>query len=89
MNNEINRRGQQFNLAALGALALILTTTILTVALGSRVVFQLDNTFVDGTVAENITRTGDGAIQQFAEFFPIIGLVIVAAIVLDLIRRFR
>ena len=83
-----NKKAQGFNLAAIGALATLLVVAIVTAAVGARIVNQVDNTFDDGTVAANATFQGLQGMQQFAEFLPIIGLIVVSGVVLSIVRRF-
>ena len=83
-----DKKGQQFALAALGTLAVLLVIGYVTAAIGTRVVEQVDGTLTEGTVANNITSQGGQGLQQFAEFAPIIGLVVVAAVVLTIVRQF-
>lgn len=83
-----NRKGQTFALAALGSLAVLLVIGFVTAAIGTRVVERVDDTLAENTVADNITSQGGQGLQQFAEFAPIIGLVVVAAVVLTIVRQF-
>ena len=83
-----SNKGQQFALAALGSLATLLVIGYVTAAIGTRVVERVDDTLSENTVADNITSQGGQGLQQFAEFGPIICLVVVAAVVLTIVRSF-
>jgi hypothetical protein len=83
-----NKRGQSFSLGAIGALAIMLTVAIVTSGVGSKVLLSVDGTFTANSTAENITRQGNTGLQQIADFLPVIGLVVVAAVVLTLVRQF-
>jgi mannose/fructose/N-acetylgalactosamine-specific phosphotransferase system component IID len=83
-----DKKGQALSLAALGGLSILLVVGFVTASIGSKVVLSVGNTFTSGTVPANITSQGNQGMQQFAEFAPIIGLVVVAAVVLSIIRGF-
>lgn len=83
-----NNKGQQVTLATFGLFASLLVVGIITASIGSRVIFQVDNTFTDGTVAENITRNADQGMQQFAELLPVIGILVVASLVIGIMKQF-
>ena len=84
----MNKKGQQVSLAMMGALATMLVVAIVTSSIGSRVIERVENTVPDATVAENVSRQAGQGMQQFAEFMPIVGLVVVAGIVLGVVRQF-
>ena len=85
---KMNKKAQGLSLGALGALSILLVIGFVTAAIGTRVVERVDDTLAEATVSDNITSQGAQGLQQFAEFAPIIGLVVVAAVVLSIVRQF-
>ena len=83
-----NKKGQQYTLAGMAPLAIALVTAILLSGIGTRVLEDTENAMPDDSVSENVSRQGGQGLQQFAEFMPIIGLIVVAAIVLGIVRQF-
>jgi len=68
---------------------MLLVTGIVTTSISAGIIEDVDNTFEDATVAANITQFGGGSsLQSFADFYSLIGLVVVAALVLGVVRQF-
>ena len=83
-----NNKGQGLNLASLGGLAVLIAVGFLTAAIGTRVIERTGDIFTNLTVAENLTEQGEQALQAWADFGSIIGLVVVAGVVLGIVRQF-
>lgn len=79
----LNNKG---NLQMMYGLALFLGTIIILMAISSQIVQQVSDNVGENTTARNVTREGNQGIQQFAEFAQVIGLIIVAVIVFNVLR---
>ena len=80
-----NKKG---DLGQLAALATFFVTLIILFGLGSDIIQTINSNVPDLSVADNVTTQGNLGLQQFAEFAPIIGLVVVAAIVIGIVKQF-
>ena len=83
-----NRKGQTLTLASMGTLAVVLVVAIVTSSIGTKVLEDVENSMSDDTVSENVSRAAGQGMQQFAEFMPIIGLIVIASIVLGIVKQF-
>lgn len=82
----MNKKGQALTLAGMASLAVVLVVAIVTASIGTKVLEDTENAMPDDTVSENVSRQGGQGLQQFAEFMPIVGLIVVAAIVLGIVK---
>lgn len=85
------RKGQQVTIGLLATFAVVFLITIMTSSISARILeeFQDSNIFTNGTVSRNLTVQGGQGLQQFAEFYPITGLVIIGSVIIGLLVAFR
>lgn len=87
----MNKRGQGITLSLLATFAVIFVGVIITTTISAEIVERIDglSMFATGTVPRNLTTQGLQGLQQFAEFYPITGLVIIGSVIIGLLVAFR
>lgn len=73
-------------LPEMSGLALFFVSLIILYSIGSDVVDEINSNVPDNSTADNITTQGNQGLQQFAEFAPVIGIVIAAVIILGVLK---
>ena len=87
-----NKKGQAPTLFLLATFAIVFLIAIITTAIAGKILneFSTNGIFdVNGTVYQNLTRQGEQGLQQFANFYPIVGIVIIGAVIIGLLVQFR
>lgn len=87
----LSKKGQQVTLGLLSTFAIIFVLTVITTTIGAKIVQEFGDSpiFENGTVAKNLSTQGNQGLQQFAEFYPITGLVLIGSVIIGLLVAFR
>ena len=79
-----NTRGQ-YSVSSLGALAILLVTASIVIAIGGQILADVQTEFTANTYAYNATGGGLEGIETFGSWLDTIALIIVAAVVIGII----
>lgn len=82
------RKGQMSGVDSLGPLALAVVSLAIIVGIGSIVLAEM-NSAVNNTDAESVLNTGIDALSTFSDFFTVIVVIGVAAVLFLLLRAVR
>lgn len=66
-------------------IAIALVIAIITVGIGAQVLGNIGATFSAGTPTRMVIENGTAGLNQLASYFPIIGLVVAAAIIIGVV----
>ena len=85
MNLRTARQQKGLTVAALGAMALTVVVAAIIISMGSSILTELQGQQVENSTAWNATGKGLTGMITFANWIPMIALVVVAAIVIGVI----
>lgn len=78
------------SLGDLAPLAITFVVVVIVVGIGASILSTVGATQTANSAAANATRDGNAGLIQISSYFPILGLVIVAAVVIGvLVNAFR
>lgn len=83
-----SRKGQMSGVESLGPLALAIVSLAIIVGIGSIVLAEMNNA-VNNTQAEGVLQTGIDSLGTFSDFFTVIVVIGVAAVLFLLLRAVR
>lgn len=78
---------QGLGLGDLTPVAILLVVVVVAVAIGAYILNTIGTTFTANSAAANVTTKGTAALATFSNWFTIIAIVVVAAIVIGLLVR--
>lgn len=86
-----SRRKGALTMDQLGPAALVLVTVAVTIAVGAVMLseFQNTSTVSDGSTADSVIQAGLDALDTFGNFFTVLAIVVIGAIVIGLLGAFR
>ena len=86
-----HKKAQTFTLGLLVTFAVIFVLAIITSAISAKILEEFDSSgiFTANTVARNLTTQGMQGLQQWADFYPIVGLVLIGSVIIGLLVAFR
>lgn len=76
------------NITSLTPIAMVILVAVIAISIGATVLTEVLGTQEKDSTAANITTAGLESLGTFGEFFPVIVIVAVAAIVIGLISWF-
>ena len=84
-------QGTGVGLGVLATFAVVFVLTVITSSIGAKIIEKFDSMSIltTGSVAKNLTTQGNQGLQQFAEFYPIVGLVLIGSVIIGLLIAFR
>jgi type II secretory pathway component PulF len=81
------QRQKGMTLSSLQGGGLAIVVLVIIIAIGAQILGQINSTQTAGTTEKNITTAGLTAMGQFANWFTILVLVIIAVVIISLLIR--
>lgn len=81
------QRQKGMTLSSLQGGGLAIVVLVIIIAIGAQILGQINATLTAGTTEKNITTAGLSAMGQFANWFTILVLVIIAVVIIALLIR--
>ena len=80
-----DKKGQTVNLQNLPLLAGLFIASVITISIGGEILQKIADGQTAGSTSEQISYNGSAGMLEMANFFPTIGLVIGAAVVIGIV----
>lgn len=78
-----NKRG--FTLAQLSAAAIAFVVIAITIAMGARILDEMQDEFTSQSYAYNVTEKGLESLETFGDWLPIVAIAVIAAVVIGIV----
>ena len=69
-------------------IAMVLLVAVIAISIGATVLTEIQDTQIANSTAYNITKEGLDSFKTFGDFFPVIVIVAIAAVIIGLVSWF-